>query len=844
MIPLETRFFVEMHVGPSCWAKPKDDDAPHTGQGRSGAMEDWARRGDGNGVVANLARRVTAAKQTGGAARKLTIKPFKERPKLPADFEEDSWRMLSNAVDAVHQKRPVSESFETLYRRVEDVCLHKLGAGLYARLRASCESHVRERVATLRGRDGAEDPVAFLNRVDDVWGDHCDATLTIRSVFLYLDRTHVAHQAVGEGVSGANTSAVGTSSRPEGALVADRSSSSSFSVESVRSLWDMGLALFRASLADDTARRGTDGGAPHGDDVLGKATRGLLALVERERGGEAVDRGKVKRLTRAYRALGVYADRFERQFLDATRAFYRAEGTSFARNGDVGEYLAHCETRLDEEQRRCDDYLESGTRRALVACVEKELVDRHVGWIVDNGFDAMMDRSDVTGLRRMHALLRMVDGGLDKLRVAFGAAVRARGVAVVKDEDNDRDMVAKLLDLKRRADEVAEESFGGDEAFNAVVKESFESFVNQRQNRPAELIAKHIDVKLRGAGKGETEDELEHSLDRAMALFRHIQGKDVFEAFYKKDLAKRLLLGKSASNDAEKSMISRLKAECGSQFTTKLEGMFKDVDISRDVMRSFRSDAERFAKVEAAGVELYVNVLTAGYWPTYPTVEVSLPPEMDALQGLFRDHYLGKHGGRRLVWQNSLGHCVLRAEFPKCGVKELAVSLFQAVVCLLFNGAGADGRLTFEEIRAASGIEDKELRRTLQSLACGKVRVLVKEPKGRDVEDGDSFSINEQFNERLYRVKVNSIQLKETKEENAATNERVFQDRQYQIDAAIVRIMKTRKTLSHQLLIAELLAQVKFPARPTDLKKRIESLIDREYLERDRANAQVYNYLA
>ena len=78
-------------------------------------MEDWAKRGDGNGVVANLARRVTAAKQTGGAARKLTIKPFKERPKLPADFEEDSWRMLSNAVDAVHQKRPVSESFETLY---------------------------------------------------------------------------------------------------------------------------------------------------------------------------------------------------------------------------------------------------------------------------------------------------------------------------------------------------------------------------------------------------------------------------------------------------------------------------------------------------------------------------------------------------------------------------------------------------------------------------------------------------------------------------------------------------------------------------------------------------------
>ena len=48
-----------------------------------------------------------------------------------------------------------------------------------------------------------------------------------------------------------------------------------------------------------------------------------------------------------------------------------------------------------------------------------------------------------------------------------------------------------------------------------------------------------------------------------MVLFRCIHGKDVFEAFYKKDLAKRLLLGKSASTDAEKAMVGRLKAECG-----------------------------------------------------------------------------------------------------------------------------------------------------------------------------------------------------------------------------------------------------------------------------------------
>ena len=51
--------------------------------------------------------------------------------------------------------------------------------------------------------------------------------------------------------------------------------------------------------------------------------------------------------------------------------------------------------------------------------------------------------------------------------------------------------------------------------------------------------------------------------------------------------------------------------------------------------------------------------------------------------------------------------------------------------------------------------------------------------------------------------------------------------------------MKTRKQLSHKLLVGELLIQLKFPVRGTDLKKRIESLIDREYLARDDSDPSV-----
>lgn len=175
------------------------------------------------------------------------------------------------------------------------------------------------------------------------------------------------------------------------------------------------------------------------------------------------------------------------------------------------------------------------------------------------------------------------------------------------------------------------------------------------------------------------------------------------------------------------------------------------------------------------------------------------------------------------------------------GKKEFQVSLFQTLVLLMFNEG--DG-FSFEEIKMATGIEDSELRRTLQSLACGKARVLIKSPKGKEVEDGDKFIFNADFKHKLFRIKINQIQMKETVEEQVSTTERVFQDRQYQIDAAIVRIMKMRKTLGHNLLVSELYNQLKFPVKPGDLKKRIESLIDRDYMERDKDSPNQYHYVA
>ena len=77
-------------------------------------------------------------------------------------------------------------------------------------------------------------------------------------------------------------------------------------------------------------------------------------------------------------------------------------------------------------------------------------------------------------------------------------------------------------------------------------------------------------------------------MDKALVLFRFLLEKDVFEKYYKQHLVKRLLLQKSLSDDAEKSMISKLKTECGCQFTSKIEGMFRDMELSSTIMNDYK----------------------------------------------------------------------------------------------------------------------------------------------------------------------------------------------------------------------------------------------------------------
>uniref|UniRef100_A0A8C1UQC4 Cullin-4A n=1 Tax=Cyprinus carpio TaxID=7962 RepID=A0A8C1UQC4_CYPCA len=710
-----------------------------------------------------------------GASKKLTIKNFKDRPELTDSYTEDTWIKLRDAVSAIQNSTSIKYNLEELYQAVENLCSYKVSPVLYKQLRQVCEDHIQAQIHQFREYPSSSlDSLSFLKRMNRCWQDHCSQTIMIRSIFLFLDRTYILQNSL------------------------------------LPSIWDTGLELFRTHIVSDGA-------------VQSRTVEGILEQIECERNGETVDRSLLRSLLGMLSDLQVYKDSFEQRFLTETNRLYAAEGQRLMQERDVPEYLHHVSRRLEEENDRTNHKTHTKLMCVYAHCFSSGL------WM-------LLDENRVCELTLLYELLSKVKGGLMTLLQAWRDYIKVHahqtsGLLASVTESRAVSVEWPLLKpdwlLSRRL----------------FCTRNRESWLNTARSSVFAMngrrdTAKYVDSKLRAGNKEATEEELERILDKIMIIFRFIHGKDVFEAFYKKDLAKRLLVGKSASVDAEKSMLSKLKHECGAAFTSKLEGMFKDMELSKDIMIQFKQYMQN--QSDPSNIELTVNILTMGYWPSYTPMDVHLPAEMVKLQEVFKIFYLGKHSGRKLQWQPTLGHAVLKTEFKE-GKKELQVSLFQTLVLLMFNECD---EYSVEEIRTATGIEDGELKRTLQSLACGKARVLNKMPRGKDVEDADRFHFNSDFTHKLFRIKINQIQMKETVEEQVSTTERVFQDRQYQIDAALVRIMKMRKTLSHNLLVSELYNQLKFPVKPADLKKRIESLIDRDYMERDKENPNQYHYVA
>ncbi|KAJ7655191.1 Cullin-4B [Mycena polygramma] len=553
---------------------------------------------------------------------------------------------------------------------------------------------------------------------------------------------------------------------------------------------------------------------------------------------------------------------FEEYYRDLTWQYYEKESAALAEKmeNDPKGFFAHVQSRIEEEVDRSKNLLPVGSWGIIRDATLKSLLRKRMQWIATETLGDYLEHKDFKNLIAMNKLFSDAEGE-KVICEAFKSHVQKTVQTIVKDEAADDTMVQRLLDCHAVAELAIKKCFlkvpvhvttadadvGSTSAippappkqeFAYALSDAFTVGFRARRNKPAELIARHLD-KLMRKGQGAMSDSaFDALLDSALGLYKFTDDKDVFRGFYLRALAKRLLLEKSASHDFEAAVLKKLKDEYDPEFSMG-EEMFRDLALSRDAMVEYHGKL----RPDSEGHKLTVMVLKQGAWPYSKEKQtIILPPNLQQELDAFESFYKDKHSGRNLVWQPSVGTVTMIGYF-KAGKKELSVSLYQSAVLLLFNNSS---ELSFSDIFMETKLDDAILRLTLQSLACGKKKVLLKVPAGRDVNDGDVFRFNDSFVDPRAKVHINSIQVKVTAEESKQTQTAIDGERVMTLDAAIVRIMKSKKEMLYTNLVNATVDAVKnhFTPDVKIIKIRIDKLMEDEYMRRDEEQTQLLLYVA
>jgi cullin 1 len=636
--------------------------------------------------------------------------------------------------------------------------------------------------------------------------------------------------------------------------------------------------------------------------VQARLTPAIVRLIDAERDGRQILWGHLRSCLACFVRMGVdkseaagptlkfYEEYFQDQFLKATEVYYAGESARLVAEAGVSCYMQKVEARFEEEADRVKRYLNAATLPPLISKLEAVLIASQRDVLCGN-FTRFLKEEATADLKRSYRLLLRV-GAAQTLRELFQRFACAAGLEALEraarslppgDDapETPKVFVDELLAVFRKLAGIVSSCFAGDATFAAALDQACRHFVNHnaitesaaakeraKKQTPAAqsqlttadtfaptILGKYCDAILRkGPSFISDETEMERTLSDVTAIFKYFPDKDIFMTVYQRLLSKRLITGASASIDAEKLMVQKLKAIQGFEYCLKLQRMITDVELGTDTSHDFQACLAKQGLAFPFGFN--VAVLTTGVWPlSGGNTDFQIPAELLPAVEAFRCYYDGKYQGRRLTYL----HHVSRADVqfrPKKGLYRLATTTYQMGVLVAFAGAGGSpdrppAALTFQELGGATLLSGNALRAALVPLVHLK---LLKCSGGDDAAawgPGTAFAANDAFASRRPRLNCALVaHVEDARQAERETKREVEEERILKLKAAIVRIMKARKNLGHTALIQETIAQVNgwFQPKVPVIKRTIEALLEEEYLRRSKDSSgkdlQTYEYVA
>jgi len=499
----------------------------------------------------------------------------------------------------------------------------------------------------------------------------------------------------------------------------------------------------------------------------------------------------------------------------------------------------------------------------------------------------MLQEDKNEDMRRLYFLLQRVVDGLPTTAAHFQQYLSQSGAKIVNEQSKKGlkealayaiPFVKSLMSFYEKYSNLVGTCFSGHTLFKTALDKAFREIMNLSSGKfnIPRLLNFYIDSIIRGKEKDiSTEDEIDDVLQRLVNLFSYLQDKDEFFEYFRKALCKRLLSkGKQYNENAEKSFLSKLKAQTGDAAIRKLQGMF--TDVQDETNNENRTKFETFnGGSKIGGVEIEVQVLNESHWPISGTQKFPLLLDTQLLncQSKFQGFYDSSTEKRRLQWLYNYGTVTLAARFTNSKTPiQLVLTPLQASILMCFNHSP---RLTFEELLLAlwptqstssrtmltssqnsSALNDMSLeeilRYAVQPLVYFKYKVLQKEkdddPKKENINKGDVFLLREKIPAKKLprKIQLPPGSAKQQEHEAKQDQELVMKQREFEIEAGMVRVMKARNRVDWNQLQVEVINILRDRFQPDGkmLKKRLESLIDRRFMERDENDPKIIIYIS
>ncbi|XP_038654223.1 cullin-2 isoform X5 [Scyliorhinus canicula] len=552
--------------------------------------------------------------------------------------------------------------------------------------------------------------------------------------------------------------------------------------------------------------------------------------------------------------LKFYQDLFEGSFLTETGEYYKQEASNLLQESNCSQYMEKVLARLKDEEVRCRKYLHPSSYAKVIHECQQRMVADHLQFLHGECQNIIKQErregEKYADMANIYTLLRAVSNGLPHMIQELQNHIHDEGLRSISNlsqENMPTQFVESVLEVHSKFLQLISSVLNGDQHFMSALDKALTSVVNYREPKSSckapELLAKYCDNLLKKSAKGMTENEVEDKLTSFITVFKYIDDKDVFQKFYARMLAKRLIHGLSMSMDSEEAMINKLKQACGYEFTSKLHRMYTDMNVSADLNNKFTATFLRQQDtVIDLGISFQIYVLQAGAWPLTqaPSSTFAIPQELEKSVQMFELFYNQHFSGRKLTWLHYL--CTGEVKMNYLSKPYVAmVTTYQMAVLLAFNNSEI---VSYKELQDSTQMNEKELTKTIKSLL--DVKMINHDSNKEDVDLDSVFSLNMGFSSKRTKFKITTSMQKDTPQEMEQTRSAVDEDRKMYLQAAIVRIMKARKVLRHNALIQEVISQSRARFNPSIsmIKKCIEVLIDKQYIERSQTSADEYSYVA